>query len=57
MLVTARDRVAAALAQGRTLDQVKAAKPMAEYDEAWGGAFINPAQFVEFVYRSLEGSR
>ena len=57
LLVTARDRVAAAIAKGHTLDQIKAAKPMAEYDEAWGGTFINPEQFVEFVYRSLEESR
>jgi hypothetical protein len=57
LLVTARDRVAAAIAGGRTLDQVKAAKPMAEYDEAWGGAFINPEQFLEFVYLSLRESR
>jgi glyoxylase-like metal-dependent hydrolase (beta-lactamase superfamily II) len=57
LLVTARDRVAAAIAKGHTLDQIKAAKPMAEYDEAWGGAFINPEQFLEFVYRSLGGSR
>ncbi|MDH5550423.1 MAG: MBL fold metallo-hydrolase, partial [Gemmatimonadota bacterium] len=57
LLVTARDRVAAAIAKGHTLDQIKAAKPMAEYDEAWGGAFINPEQFIEFVYRSLEATR
>ncbi len=54
VLVTARTRVAAAIAQGQTLDQVKATRPMADYDEAWGGAFINPEQFIEFVYRSLE---
>jgi glyoxylase-like metal-dependent hydrolase (beta-lactamase superfamily II) len=57
VLVTARDRVAAAIASGRTLDQVKAARLMAEYDEAWGGAFINPEQFLEFVYQSLRESR
>ncbi len=56
MLVAARDRVAAAIAEGQTLEQVKAAKPMADYDEALGGAFINPEQFIEFVYRSLEAT-
>ena len=53
VLAIARDRVTDAIAQGMTLEQVKAAKLMAEYDEAWGQAFINPNQFVEFVYRSL----
>ena len=53
VLATARDRVTDAIAQGMTLDQAKAAKLMADYDEAWGQAFINPDQFVEFVYQSL----
>ncbi|MDH3456431.1 MAG: MBL fold metallo-hydrolase [Gemmatimonadota bacterium] len=53
VLAIARDRVTDAIAKGMTLEQAKAAKLMAEYDEAWGQAFINPNQFVEFVYRSL----
>jgi glyoxylase-like metal-dependent hydrolase (beta-lactamase superfamily II) len=54
VLATARDRVTDAIANGMTPQQVKAAKLMAEYDEAWGQAFINPDQFVEFVYQSLQ---
>ena len=54
VLVTARDRVQALRRAGQTLEQVIAERPMAEYDETWGVQFIRPAQFLTFVYRSLE---
>ena len=54
MLVTARDRVQKLIDEGKSLEDAIAAKPMADYDEAWGKAFIKPEQFVTFVYRSLE---
>jgi glyoxylase-like metal-dependent hydrolase (beta-lactamase superfamily II) len=54
LLTTARDRVQALLSAGRSLEEAIAARPMAEYDATWGVQFINPAQFVTFVYRSLE---
>jgi glyoxylase-like metal-dependent hydrolase (beta-lactamase superfamily II) len=54
VLATGRDRVTDAIAQGMTLEQTQSAKLMADYDEAWGQAFINSDQFVEFVYRSLQ---
>jgi glyoxylase-like metal-dependent hydrolase (beta-lactamase superfamily II) len=55
MLKTIRDRVAAALEGGLTLEEVQAARPTREYDEAWGGGFIGAAQLVESIYHSLEG--
>jgi glyoxylase-like metal-dependent hydrolase (beta-lactamase superfamily II) len=54
VLALARTRVAAAIADGSTLDEIKAANLMADHDEAWGQAFINPERFVEFVYQSLQ---
>lgn len=54
MLATVRDQVAPLLAGGQSLEQVIAAKPSSQFDEALGGAFIRPAQFVEFVYDSLK---
>ena len=54
MLVTARDRVQKLIDEGKSLEDAIAAKPMADYDEAWGKAFIKPEQFVTFVYRSLK---
>jgi glyoxylase-like metal-dependent hydrolase (beta-lactamase superfamily II) len=57
MLVTIRDRVRDALAGGQTLDQVLAARPTREFDQAWGQSFIEPEHFVRTVYRSLANER
>jgi glyoxylase-like metal-dependent hydrolase (beta-lactamase superfamily II) len=50
-----RDKVKALVAQGKTLDQILAAKPSAQWDAAWGGGFMKPDVFVGVVYRSLTG--
>lgn len=41
------------LAEGKSLEEVRAAKPTAAYDETWGGGFIDASSFVETVYQSL----
>lgn len=56
MLVAVRDRIAALVRQKRTLDQVVAAKPTAEFDAAWGGGFMKPDVFVTVVYAILSKS-
>ena len=53
MLVTVRDRIKQAIAAGRTVDQVKAAKPTAEFDAVWGNARITPTMFVEILFQDL----
>ena len=53
MLKGYRDRIAALKAEGKTLDQVIAAKPTAATDEALGKTFIKPEQFVTFIYETL----
>ena len=53
MLATVRDRVGALVAKKRTLAQVLAAKPLADYDDAWGKGFMKPEQFLTIVYTSL----
>ena len=55
VVATVRDRVQAAMAQGRTLEQLKAAGLSADFDATWGRGFIRPEVFVELVYRSLGG--
>ena len=55
MIQTVRDRVAAMIADGKSLEEVLSAAPAAEYDEAYTWAFINAAKFVTAVYRSLTG--
>jgi hypothetical protein len=49
MLVTIRDPVAALKKQGRTINEVLAAKPSAAYDAMWGN-FIVPHLFIRSVY-------
>jgi glyoxylase-like metal-dependent hydrolase (beta-lactamase superfamily II) len=53
VLAASRDRVKALIAQKKTLDQVIAARPTAEWDERWGKEFMEPKFFVSSVYRSL----
>jgi cyclase len=48
-----RDRVKTLIAQGKTLDQIVAAKPTAQWDATWGKGFMGPDVFVSFVHRSL----
>ncbi|HEX9895934.1 MAG TPA: MBL fold metallo-hydrolase [Gemmatimonadales bacterium] len=55
MLVVARDRVKKLIAEGKTLDQITAAKPLADYDTTWGTGFINPQIFLRLLYVSLGG--
>lgn len=53
MAKTVRDRIAQLVAQRRTLAQVVAAKPTADYDAKWGGGFLKPDQFVTILYNDL----
>jgi len=56
MVTIIRDRVQDLIKQGKTLDQVKAAKPSRDYDTQYAseGSFITPDAFVESIYRSLK---
>lgn len=54
MIATIRDRVKTAMAQGKSLDAIKAAKPTADFDAGKTGS-VNGDQLVEFTYRSLGG--
>ena len=53
MLTTIRNRVAALKAQGRTAEEVVAAKPTADFDAAWGGWYIGPDFFARLVYQGV----
>ena len=53
MLVKLRDRVAALAAQKKTLEEIKAAKPTAEFDAARGQGMIKPDMLVEMIYKDL----
>ncbi|MGB0956800.1 MAG: MBL fold metallo-hydrolase [Panacagrimonas sp.] len=57
MLLAVHTRIAAAVRDGKTLAQVQAMKPTADYDEKWGGGFLKPEQFTAIVYTSVTKSR
>ena len=51
MLAAVSARVREGVRAGRTLDQVIAAKPTADFDAIWGKGFLGPDRFVEMLYR------
>jgi hypothetical protein len=53
MLVAIRDNVANLKKQGKSLDEVIAAKPTADYDDEWGRSVIGPDLFTSVVYRGI----
>jgi glyoxylase-like metal-dependent hydrolase (beta-lactamase superfamily II) len=56
MLTIIRDRAQALIKQGKTLEQVKAARITADYDPRWGAnsAQWSTEKFVEAVYKTLQ---
>jgi glyoxylase-like metal-dependent hydrolase (beta-lactamase superfamily II) len=54
MVATIRDRVRAAMRDGKSLDAIKAANLTADYDATHRGS-VSGDNFVEFMYRSLAG--
>jgi glyoxylase-like metal-dependent hydrolase (beta-lactamase superfamily II) len=55
MLAASRDAIAPLVKAGKTLDEVKAAKPTAALDEKWGKGFIKPEIWATIVYESYGG--
>ncbi len=53
MLVKIRDKVAGLAAEHKSLDEIKAAKPTAEFDAKMAAGFIKPDQVVEAIFVSL----
>jgi len=53
MLGTVRDAIGAAKQAGKSLADVKAAKPTAQFDADWGKGMMGPDAFVELVYSTV----
>jgi hypothetical protein len=49
MLADIRARMKKLVAEGRTADQMVAAKVTAQYDEKWGNGFIKTEQFIRML--------
>ncbi len=54
---TVADRIQAAVDEGKTVEEVQAMKPTADFDEAWGAGFIKPDVWVKMVYEDLVAER
>ena len=53
MLVTARDRMAKLVKDGKSEDDVVAAKPFADLDAKWAPTELASKNFIRVVYHSL----
>ena len=53
MFAAVRDRVSSAIQAGKTMDQVVASKPTADFDQGRMGGAITPDRFVTLVYTDL----
>jgi glyoxylase-like metal-dependent hydrolase (beta-lactamase superfamily II) len=55
MVTIIRDRIQAMIKKGMTLDQIKAARPTADYDPRWAAASgpASTAGFIEAAYKTL----
>ena len=55
MLVSVRDKVSALKKEGKSIEEVVAAKPTADYDAKWGGFVIDGKTFTALVYAGVYG--
>lgn len=54
MLATVTGRIEAMMAAGRSLAEIQAARPTADYDDQLGGGFIEPDQWVALIHGGLQ---
>jgi glyoxylase-like metal-dependent hydrolase (beta-lactamase superfamily II) len=55
MLSTIEKRISRLLKEGKTLEQIQAARPTEEYDADWGKVWMNGEEFTRLVVMSLSG--
>src|SRR4029077_2005015 len=53
VLATIRERIAALKREGKSLDEIVAAKPTATYDAKWGKGFVDGEFFTKLVYKGV----
>jgi glyoxylase-like metal-dependent hydrolase (beta-lactamase superfamily II) len=57
MIQTVRDRVAAQVATGKSLEEIEASKPTREFDRQYATDRVDGISFTAIVYQSLTGKR
>src|SRR5262249_36401855 len=53
LLVTVRDRISTLKKEGKSLEEILAAKPTAAYDAKWGRLFLNGDFFTKLVFKGV----
>jgi len=53
MLTKARGSISPLIADGKTVEDIVAVKPTAEFDAGWGGGFLNPERFIRVMHAAL----
>lgn len=53
MLATVRGKMRPMIAAHKTLEEVQAAKPTADFDETWGKGFLKADRWVSLIYNDL----
>ena len=53
MLVTVRERLMTLIADGKSKEEIIAAKPTADLDADWGGGFFQPDQWVGWILNEI----
>jgi glyoxylase-like metal-dependent hydrolase (beta-lactamase superfamily II) len=53
LLVSIHDRISALKKEGKSLDEILAARPAAAYEAKWGGSFINGDFFTKLVLKGI----
>ncbi len=54
MLLSTSGRIRDMVKAGRTLDEILAAAPNADYDRQWGWAFITPERYTRMIHELVE---
>jgi glyoxylase-like metal-dependent hydrolase (beta-lactamase superfamily II) len=53
LLVSTREKVATFKKQGRSLNEIVAAKPTSAWDDKWGAGFMSPRMFTGLVFEGV----
>lgn len=53
MLTKAQGSITPLIADGKSVEDIVAAKPTAEFDAGWGGGFLNPERFIRVMHAAL----
>lgn len=57
LLVDSRERVLKLAGQGKSLAEIIAARPLADFEADWGKGFVKGDQFVTTIYQSEKGGQ